>query len=225
MQSPSLKKASSGLLGALAIAGGSSAYGAVVVVAPPSNIVPGSVPSSPITVNWDVNGDALNDFSFTFAQPQTSGAQDWIASVTPLTGNFVIATHGLVFFYAQRFTAGQTIPTDLPPGATLNPTSAILGSNFNGNSYGQFQARGFLGIQFKDSGNVSHYGYLELQVSRSTGGTPGIQFFSAAYDNGTLTPIIAGAVPEPGTLAMLAMGAAGVLAAHQRRRRKQADAK
>ena len=147
--------------------------------------------------------------------------QDWIASVTPLTGNFVFATHGLLLFYAQRLTAGQTVPTDaVAAGAAPVAVSAILGSAFNGASYGQFQTRGFLGIQFIDSGSVSHYGYLELQVAKSTGGTPGIQFFSAAYDNGTLTPIIAGAVPEPGTLAMLAMGAVGVLAGHRRRRGK-----
>jgi PEP-CTERM motif len=51
---------------------------------------------------------------------------------------------------------------------------------------------------------------------------PGFQFISAAFDNTPGTPIIAGAIPEPGTLALLAFGAAGVAAIHRRRKQPKA---
>jgi PEP-CTERM motif len=223
------KRASSGLIGALAIAGGSSAYGGVVVVTPPPTLAPPTVPlpetqtSMGVSEFWDLNNDGINDFQFSFRQPETAGSLDWQANVFASTG-VTFGALGVTFFYVQRFNAGDTIG----PSSNVIPTAeqGILASRFAGTNYGNFVApnsRGFMGFQFTTTAGT-FFGYLELKATKApAGGQPGIQFFSAAYDNTPLTPIVAGAgaVPEPGTLAMLAFGAAGVLAAHQRRKHKQ----
>lgn len=224
-----VKKASKGLVGALAIAGGSAAYGNVVVVTPPPTLAPPTVPLPETTTSqgvsefWDVNNDGIDDFQFTFRQPQTAGSLDWQANVFAQTG-VTFGALGTTFFYVQRFNAGDTIG----PSPNVIPTAqqGILASRFATTSYGNFlspNSRGFMGFQFTTMAG-SFFGYLELKATKApAGGQPGIQFFSAAYDNTPLTPIMAGAtaVPEPGTLAMLAFGAAGVLTVQQRRKRKQ----
>jgi hypothetical protein len=227
MQSTSLQKASSGLLGALAIAGGSAAYGDVVVVAPPADLAPSQLPEATgIDRFWDVDGDAIDDIQFNFRQPQTSGSLDWQGNFFGQTAS-TFAQLGPPFFYVHRFNAGDTIGPLPPTGEVVLPPAqqGIFASNFNGIYYGQFQppnSRGFLGFQFTNSMGT-FFGYLELQITRASAvNDPGFQFFAAAYDDTPGTPIIAGAIPEPGTLSMLVLGAAGLLAACKRRSRKQA---
>src|SRR3954470_16939404 len=103
MKKPSsiLRKAttSGGLLGAMAIAGGTSAYGDIAAISKQSSTVPIRNPriNPPIvtgtppdltnvpggantTVNWDVNGDAIIDFTFVNRYPNTTpgGATDGV---------------------------------------------------------------------------------------------------------------------------------------------------
>jgi PEP-CTERM motif len=220
------KKVSGGLFGALAIAGGSSAYGAVVTVTPPATLAPASLPQTTnISRTFDLNSDGTTDFTFQFRQPQSSGF-DWQATIVPATGDFTFGQYGLAIgeIYVQRYLAGELIG-NTPPTHTgavpAGPTTNVFASKYGANRDGQVlppNSRGFVGLKLTAGANT-FYGYIELQVTRSTGaGSPGIQFFSAAYDNTSLTPIAAGAVPEPGTLAMLAFGGATVLAAGARRR-------
>ena len=111
----------------------------------------------------------------------------------------------------------------VPVGA--NGSEAALGSRYNSTDYGQFlppNSRGFLGLEFTVGANT-FFGYIQVQVNRSPGaGQPGFQFISAAYENTPGMAITAGAVPEPGTLALLAFGAAGVVALQRRRKQPKA---
>jgi hypothetical protein len=225
------KAVSRGLAGALAIGAGSSAYGAVVVTSVPSNLVPAALPqTADLVADWDINGDSVPDFEFRFRQPQT--AVDWQARVFPLsTGSFTFGTVGFTstFFYAWRFNAGDSIGPVPPAGAVpvgAAGSEAILGSRYGSTDYGQFlppNSRGFLGLEFTVGANT-FFGYIQVQVNRSPGaGQPGFQFISAAYENTPNTAITAGAVPEPGTLALLAFGAAGVVALQRRRKQPKGD--
>ena len=227
-----MKRTSSGLLGALAMAGGSSAYGAVVNVSPPATLAPASLPQATnISRTFDLNGDGTTDFTFSFRQPQVGTGFDWQATIVPAAGNFTFGMPGTAVgqIYVQRYLAGEIIG-NTPPTHTgavqAGATTNVFASRFGTTNYGQFlppNSRGFAGLQLTVGANT-FYGYIELQTTRSpAGGSPGIQFFSAAYDNTSLTPIAAGAraVPEPGTLAMLAFGAATVVLAKARHRRSK----
>jgi hypothetical protein len=65
-----LKTVGKGLAGAIAIAGGTSAYGTIVDVNPPTDLtnVPGG---GNVTRNWDVNSDGVIDFTFLDRYPNT----------------------------------------------------------------------------------------------------------------------------------------------------------
>ena len=73
----------------------------------------------------------------------------------------------------------------------------------------------YAGFRFVDNVGATHYGWILLSVSAGS-----IDFVSAAYQATANTAILAGAVPEPGTMAALALGAVSVLGAVVRRRRQ-----
>lgn len=233
----------SGLAGAVALAAGSASYGAIIVVAPPANMPNAAAPASNPTVggtNWDVNGDTIPDFNFQFRNPQSTGAFGvvWQANMNNATGSAVVGYLGPFVNYATNLSAGQIIGPTLPPGASFRTAAqVVLGSIYRSNSipsnYGGFRpgtpnpggssagaAHGFVGFSFLVGGQT-RYGWLEVQVDSAgaAAGTGGIQFFGAAYEN-TGAPIAAGAVPAPGALMGLAVGAAALL----RRKREEAAA-
>ncbi len=78
----------------------------------------------------------------------------------------------------------------------------------------------YLGVRFSISG-ATHYGWVRM----STVNTDTVTIHDYAYETLADTPIVTGitAVPEPGTLALFASGAAGLIAL-RRRRRKAATA-
>jgi hypothetical protein len=220
-----LKTASKGLAGALAIASGSSAYGAIVSANLPTNIFPASFPTgSTTTVSWDVNGDGINDFNFSFRQPESTTGVDWQANIYAFANSAVLGYVGPYFPYAGRFTNGQAIAAG--GGNTFQPgvaagTQIIIASIYAGTTYGQFQppnSTGFIGFQFTVGANTFN-GYIQLKTSRSFG----IDFISAFYNDTPGGAITAGQVPEPGTLALLAFGAVGVAGAIAKRRKALAS--
>ncbi|MEP7015241.1 MAG: PEP-CTERM sorting domain-containing protein, partial [Verrucomicrobiota bacterium] len=74
----------------------------------------------------------------------------------------------------------------------------------------------YAGFQFQAADGI-HYGWVQLAVS-ANGTTSIIDFTNAAYNTTPGAPINAG-VPEPGTMALLAMGATAILGAAIKRRR------
>lgn len=214
------KRLGAGLAGAVAIASGTSAYGAVVFVAPPTDILPASFPAANTTRTWDVNGDGVTDFTFSFRQPQSTMV-DWQANVFALANSAVLGYMGPFFPYAYRLMYGDVVHDGGPfiPG-TASGVQVIIGSRYADTDYGQFQppnSTGFIGFQFTAGGQTFN-GYLQLKAARNFG----IDFIHAAYDNTPNTPIVV--IPEPGTLALLGFGAAGIAAVAARKKLKQASA-
>lgn len=224
----------SGLAGALAMAAGSAAYGAIVVVTPPANIPnaaePATNPASGL-IPWDVDGNGTNDFGFSYRNPQANpgdGVQ-WQANMNPTPANGINAIAGYAgpfINYGTPLNMSDSIGGSLPSGVSWrNQSQVTLGSFYRyfglESPYGGFATgavdgdsvvRGFVGFRFNIGGNT-HYGWLDVEVRGTFGpaNTGGIFFFGAAYESTPNTPIAAGAVPAPGTLAGLAIGAAGML--------------
>ena len=84
-------------------------------------------------------------------------------------------------------------------------------------SYGNFlgQSGKYLGVEFQIAGQT-HYGWVQIDVNDEANEAT---INGYAYEDVAGAAIHAGTVPEPGSLAMLAIGAAGIAA---RRRRKAA---
>jgi hypothetical protein len=216
-----------GLAGAAALAGATQAYGTIVVVNLPANIAgndPAAGSATPINRLIDVDGNGTMDLRISYRSFVTGGyvlQQSFVFSMTGQT-----AAYGPVGaqdqYYAYRLAAGDAIPgTNQFAQNTSNFLTHIV-TNVDGNEYGLWSLgdRGFVGFSFLNASNQLDFGYIELQTNAWTGpGTIGVQFFSLAYETSG-GPIVAGAVPEPSTLAALAFGGVGLAAAAYRRRKK-----
>lgn len=224
-----LSKLGKGLAGALAIASGTSAYGNVVVVSVPANLAtpPGGANTS---VTWDVNGDAINDFTFTDRYPNTAVGSYGV--VWQLNMNGIAATAGTLGYMGPfiRYAFALQFGANISGAGSFNAGGqACLGSLYSYGSQGQFYYGGFAangpngsvppgtfayaGFRF-NAVDGTHFGWIRLKVGAGT-----LTFDSAAYETTAGTAITAGAVPEPGTLSLLALGAAGVVGAIVKRRR------
>jgi hypothetical protein len=234
----SFNKASTGLLGALSIAGGTAAYGAIVPVSTPADLTNTAGNTLATSVNWDVNSDGIIDFIFTNRFPNTATGTGviWQGNMNPAdagaVNNHVVSYAGTFVRYAFALPAGALInATNQSPAGTAQ---IVLGSRYRSGGvplyYGGFAADGrtagttangavtpgtfrFAGFVFSAADGL-HFGWIQLATTAGL-----IDFVNAAYQSTPGVAINAGAVPEPGTLALLAVGAAGVLGAAAKRRR------
>jgi hypothetical protein len=232
----SLKTVGNGLAAALAIATSTSAYGTIVLVNPPADLtnVPGGANTA---ANWDVNGDGINDFRFTDRYPNTAqGGYGviWQMNMNPAVGTE--STNGLISYDGSfvRYAYALGFGTIIGPGDPRFSTQAqvVLGSKYSyGNAgvnyYGGFAAGGpngsvtpgtyaFAGFRFQ-AADGTHYGWIRLRVNAGV-----IDFSDAGYEstpNASIIPILEPPIPEPGTLALLAFGAVGVIGTVTKRRR------
>ena len=125
-------------------------------------------------------------------------------------------------------------PAALAAGALIDPVNGTFGTNGKLSSpvtgKGNFPVNGeaYLGFYFTEADGL-HAGWADLAMAGTTDGTnASVTVNSYAYENDPNTPILAGqtvaaATPEPTSLSLIAMGAAGI-AELRRRRRKYAEA-
>jgi hypothetical protein len=148
----------------------------------------------------DVNNDGLTDFFFTGI---SSGMGE-----TALTGFFLTVIDGSTFVTDGRVVDDFAVNDGGVQVAALG-IGAVIGPNVgyqNQAAMGEFSATGilFAGLEFYHTSGFLHYGFAEFD--------PG-QLLGYAYDSTANTPITTfdvTAVPEPGSLEMLALGAAGL---------------
>lgn len=234
-----LTKIGQGLAGALAIASGTSAYGSIVVVNPPADLT-NSPGGANTTANWDVNSDGMMDFTFNNRYPDTTPGSYgviWQQNMNPFAGtggtNNLVSYSGPFVRYAFALASGVSVgPAN--PNFSTGITQVVLGSRYSYGAqgvfyYGGFAAGGpngsvtpgtfaFVGFRFTAADGV-HFGYVRLAVNAGIIDFDNVGAMRAAYESTPNTAITTGAVPEPGTMALLALGAAGVLGAVVKRRR------
>jgi hypothetical protein len=168
------------------------------------------------TYNLDFNGDSTAEFQFTrfigtppsfentVAPFQSSGGAVATSEALPKSGT-----------YATLLGSGEVIDGSR---TFVTSTSAFLSgytTNAGGTPFGHFYDQsGFLGLTFQLSG-ATHYGWVEIHDQAGD-----LTLVRAGYETdprgAITTPSLS--VPEPGSLALLAAGAAGVLAMRRRKR-------
>lgn len=199
------------------------------------------VTGSPVTMNlnaangseetWDVDGDSVRDFYLRkFDNPGDYGPGSQGIQLNSLAANgegFVNSTGNPNGADIQRLNTGFVVGPTLAAGyffgtsttsrgmlrSTFYP-AAFFGPNPKGFTSGQ---DGFMGFAF-ESGGDTHYGWATLNIDLTLPGTVTISEW--AYETNPNTAIAMGAVPEPSSLALLALGAGGLAAWRLRKKGK-----
>lgn len=213
---------SAGFAGAIAIAGGTLAYGMPVVRPTPADVATPAPGTNIAAVTWDADGDTIADFTFQFRFPNATGTGvRWQAKINPFPGNAVAGFHGPFINYASNFGDLTLIGPTLPHGSSFRTaTQVTLGSVYVSGgvalAYGGFgngaptgylppnfvqRAEGFVGFRL-GSNTQARYGFLYLRTNT----TFGIDFLIAAIET-TPGEYIITYYPEPSSLAALALGA------------------
>ena len=177
--------------------------------------------------NLDIDGDGTDDFWVGGTWSADSSAV--LASIGTIgSGGVFVEYNGKVPF-VMPIAAGTTIGPDLEDDATgreFNYFGWLFSETRTPDSLIPFNELVYIGLQF-DAGNdgLLNYGYLQLIINANSpvsGYTIQGGVFQSANNTAITTPA-ATAVPEPGTLSLLAAGAVG-LAALRRRRKTRAAA-
>ena len=158
--------------------------------------------------NLDINGDGITDFIL------ESGSSDInYATLIPQGNNAIVSMNS----FAAAMTNGETIGSSLAPiyqwstgSTTVGYLVFLLGNSGvteNGNFVGK--TSGYIGFNLANNGN-NYYGWMYIS-SPSGGGLDGDagtygEVVNWAYQSSPNTAILAGAVPEPSTFALLALG-------------------
>ncbi len=231
------------LAGAAALAGSSQAYGSIVVVTPPNNLngFPDDGSQSQEIEGYDFYTGQTNpttnpaDFSFKYNNIPFifdifsnvySGVQGF--NTGGPTVNTVAATY-TYGYNADQLTVGTKVGNDNPLLQFVASYDTIGGPGvltLTGSTTPQAEVT-YMGVEFTDPSGVLHNGYLELEVVNNTPSDPGGLFFlGAAYNSlSANAPDGAGditveALPEPGTISSLALGAAALGGVGLLRRRR-----
>jgi hypothetical protein len=158
--------------------------------------------------NLNLDGDAYNDVllkNYVFAGGNYQGLY-----VNFFPGKAVGFNAGLN--YATALNSGFLVDSASTSGGVFAASLAFGANNPNA----QFNAAddAFIGLAFP-IGGVTHYGWLRVDINNAAG-TFVIRDW--AYESSPGVGIVTGAgIPEPGTLGLLAAGAAGVAALRRRR--------
>jgi len=238
-----------GLAGAVAVAGASQSYGTIINVQPPSNIV-GVAPGTATGTKreyWDVDTGTTHatnttgsDFNFGLYSGTTAYPNEFFTGVYGYGGGaaaYVYNGASANTYYAFGPGTGKTVGTGGTYASFTESTTSytLMTLTYNGTSYLAKQTPGniyYVPFQFTlTSDGLKHNGWVELQSNTyvSAANPGGLKFFAAAYNSvpdGTAAGLITtgqvgtNAVPEPGTLGALAIGAAALAGVGLKRRRR-----
>lgn len=196
---------------------------------PPTTVTPGTLrpPASEGSAGWDVDGDGNVDFNLNNVVTITSYGVATFGKLNP-AAPFAANPNGVLAL-------GNGNLVNLGNAAVVGPSQTVWRfsansiTGYGGNAQPQFTVDqpGFLGFRFAFGNNPDqyYYGWASMTIDLAAPGS-GYTITQAFYQSTADTAINVGAVPvpEPSSLALLAAGAAGVVAWRARRQRPVAAA-
>ncbi len=214
-------------LAAISTAMGTSADAALVASAtiPSGGLVS---PSSPGTINWDIDNDGTDDFRFSFNSSGFSSTYYGSLYMSDLGDARVARPDGSSNIFA-KLSSGAKLGT-AADGLSFNAAREIRtlvisysGTNITGyypaNGGWSLGDTGYFGFKFTSSGNT-HYGWAEMTLS--SGSQPWATINEAWYNDTPDGEVTVGVVPEPAEVGLglgaLALGAAGLRRIRQKRK-------
>jgi len=192
-------------------AAASSAF--VFSAAADASIIYSGVQNTGLNTPVDIDGDGITDITLSINTSSSTYAAAYM--LTPNETAFIRDPGGNL---VKKLSLGSSI--DAGANFIFN-NGTFRAATTSGFSKGNFNtSSGFAGIKIRDSGS-DIFAWLRFSITNGTNGLPiNITLKDWAYEN-TGAPILAGqtvsAVPLPGSLGLLAMGASG-LAAFRRRK-------
>lgn len=154
--------------------------------------IPDQVITSGTNFHINVDGDAYNDFLFmnanTFRIRGIYGSVDYTNYPKKGDDNY----------YNRAFDAGDLISSGTATYA--NGAISLYDTDFNNTA-----VPSYAGFLFEDSANVTHWAWVRVSTD-PTNDTMTVYDYAYETDPSSQTDLAAGAVPEPGTLGLLAAG-------------------
>jgi hypothetical protein len=175
-----------------------SAHAGTIYSGPLNSVVNVSNPSLPVVFD-----------------PLSGGATEFTLSVSG--DNVSVTAAAGAFFDIGPLAGGAPITLANTTSSGAIKLLQNLATTPSGPWYG-FSGPGYLGLSFT-AGSQQYLGWAELQLDSSA---PSATLLGYAYNDQAAAPINAGdtgAAPEPASLSLFALGAAGVLALRRRRAR------
>ena len=183
-----------------AVLGAAESAEADIVWSGPQDIPIGSAGSG--SYNLDLTGTGTTDYTFNFSSGIGFFGPFEQLAIDTIPGSFTNAVVSTDGSNADRLTFGSSIGPGSPfaSGTSLNIQTDYKFFGSSGNWAGR---AGYLGFQFQIGDPTTHYGWAELDL---TNGPADAVLLGWAYESTPDTGIIAGAVPEPASLGLLAAG-------------------
>lgn len=193
------------------------AQGTLVYVVPPQPVNISGIYGVPWSQDFDVDGDGIQDYRF-----DNDGAAFY---VSPLGSNRQIAYPAVPPDMGSSLTplfAGEIVSTSLDPvlGQWVDRSSPNLGWHsamhyqFDFGGGGTFYRKiAYMGIDFMAADGGQHFGWIKVDCSQQLTGGLLVEWAWAATPGES---IIAGAVPEPSTWALLGIGLMALCFARRR---------
>lgn len=185
--------------------------------------------ANPEFLQFDMNGDAVNDFALFGYSSASFPSNNGLAAASGRSSNGIIAAGDLKKL-SSGFNIGNTLASGsfaidvMSTGIDLVTSGGGLGQGWTGG----IDEEGLAGVRFRIGANT-HYGWIRLRSGGYNGGPAEISAIEWAYENTPDTPILAGdagdgaePIPIPVSdsawgLAALAMGAFGLVYLRKRR--------